>query len=391
MDGSLLADQLFNNDDRTITLRTEVDFAKDEEFMLTFALTDNGTATGLLTYANLTMENPKTLNLRTPIRYTEGTNKTYPITGFETTDNFISKSGYQFFDTLFNIYMDVDMGTVNFSLNEGIDGPVNPSSGYYLYGNWSNGFNTDHSYLLLNAPLEDNFVLDKADFISDGIESKTLTINTSQNLSGEAANLQLYGYLSVEDKRADVNRAHLIYNSNQYYSPSDLFQYELNTSMHDYLHSLTYGNFYTERLGAPLETYTIPEIDIDYAVMGKTIQLEITGTDHDLGRIQLMDYANNITPVYVWNFTFDSKSTSEIVIPQLPSEVAILQDIYANNQFKVGSVELANYEGISDFDEYLQMVVKNQEDHLLKSTGYDVISKSDYPFFNRPIKDYVFQ
>lgn len=390
MDGSLLAVQQFTNNDKSITLRTEVDFAPEEEFMLTFALTDNGIATGLLTYANLTLENPRTLNLKTPLRMTEGISKTYQVTEFDPTDNFISKSGYQFFDSLYSIYMDTSMGTVSFSFNEGIDKSVDPSSGYYLYGTWNNGFNTNYAYLNLTAPLEDTFILNKSDFKTDGVETKSFTISTSQNLSGQPANLHIYGYLNAEDKDPDVNRTHLIFNKNQTYSPDNQFTYELNTNLHDYLHSLTYGNYFTERLGMPLTSYSIPEFDIDYLLDDNKIQLNISGTGHDLGRIQLLDYEST-SPNYVWNISFNSNSTSEIVIPELPNEVAILQDLRLNQQLNVGSVELVDYEGISGFEDYLQTIVTNQEDHLLISTGYDVISKSDNPFFNRPIKDYVFQ
>jgi hypothetical protein len=390
MDGSLLAVQQFTNNDNSITLRTEVDFAPNEEFMLTFALTDNGLATGLLTYANLTLENPRILNLKTPLRMTEGITKTYQVTGFDSTDNFISKSGYQFFDSLYGIYMDTSTGTVSFSLNEGIDNVVDPSSGYYLYGTWNNGFNTDYAYLNLTAPLEDTFVLDKSDFKTDGVEKQSFTISTSQNLAGEPANLHIYGYLNAEDKHPDINRTHLIFNRNQTYSPNNQFIYELNTNLHDYLHSLTYGNYYTERLGVPLTSYSIPEFDVDYILDDNKIQLTLSGTGHDLGRIQLLDYEST-SPVYVWNISFNSNSTTEIVIPELPNEVAIMQDLRLNQRLKVGSVELVDYMGISGFEDYLQTIVTNQEDHLLISTGYDVISKSENPFFNRPIKDYIFQ
>lgn len=391
MDGSLLAAQQFTNTDKSITLRTEVDFDPDEEFMLTFALTDNGISTRLLTYANLTLENPGNLNIKTPLRLTEGITKTYQVTGFDPTDNFITKSGYNSFDTMYNIYLDTSMGTVSFSLNEGIDKPVDPSSGYYLYGTWNNGFNTDYAYLNLTAPLEDTFVLDKSDFKTDGVATQSFTISTSQNLAGQPANLHIYGYLNAQDKAPDVDRAHLIFNKNQTYSPDDQFTYVLNTNLHDYLHSLTYGNYYTERLGVPLTSYILPEYNVDYTLDNNRIQLNILGTGHDLGRIQLMDYDNETTPVYIWNISFNSNSTSEIVIPELPNEVAILQDLRLNRKLEVGSVELVDYMGIFGFEDYLQTIVKNQEDHLLISTGYDVISKSDYPFYNSPIQDYTFQ
>ena len=259
----------------------------------------------------------------------------------------------------------------------------------YLFGQPNIGFN-EYSYMLLNLPLDDNFILDKNEFITDGVDSKYFNVSKSNNMNGDqSASLQLYGYLNDNDKAN--HRYHNMSFTGAYTQSEN--EYNINSIFSDYWYSINNGEYYAERQGLPMDNYVIPELAIDHTLVDKTINVNITGTEHEVGRIQLMNYENQNMTVYVWNFSFDSKTTSSITIPELPKEMApsMLQGYYDNSTFKVGSVEVYNYFGLNDYEDYLNELVKDQKHLFEGSDGFEMISHSDFQYYNSPIRDYVFQ
>ena len=386
MDGSLLASKRFNNSDKTIILKTDKEVAIDEEFMLTFALTDNGTATGLLTYANLTREKLSSINLKTPVRLTEGVENNYSAINFQLTDNITSSGGENPLDSPYRILMNQNSENFSLVINEGIEVPIET---IYLFGQQYSGFDKD-SYLFLDLPLMDNFILDKNDFKFDELEAKSFYVS-NPNISkfNRSSYFNLFGYLNEND--IAINRFHKLSFTSARLDNEN--RYSMNTIFSNYWFNLYNGNYYAERKGLPMQNYDIPELAIDYTLVDKTIDINITGQEHEVGKIQLVNYENQNMTVYVWNFNFDSKTTTRITIPELPNEMAasMLQGYYDNSTFKVGSVEVYNFFGLNNYEDYLNKLVKDQKHEFDGSDGFEMISNSDFEYYNTPIRDNVFQ
>lgn len=385
MDGSLLSSQRFNNSDKTVTLYTEEEIPLDEEFMVTFAVTDNGLATGLSTYANITKEKLSSINLKTSIRLTEGSNTNFGAFGFEPTDNVSSFVGINSFDIPIMLYLNQSREDFNIIIGAGLTEPV---ESVYIFGQPNIGFD-EYAYLLLDLPLENDFVLDKSKFLTEGIQTKFFNISKPENMvEDESSSMVLYGYLNDNDK--EKHRYHSMSFTGAYTQSEN--EYNVNPIFSDYWFSINNGAYYAERKGLPIVNYVIPELAIDYTLTGKKINVNITGAEHEVGKIQLQDYDNENLIGYSWIFNFDSKTTSSIIIPKLPAEMAttMLQGYYDNNTFKVGSVEVYNYFGLNNYKGYLNNLVKNQ-DHLFDgSDGFEMISNSDFQYYNSPIKDNTF-
>ncbi|WP_300021181.1 hypothetical protein [uncultured Maribacter sp.] len=386
MDGSLLVSKQFNNSDKTIILETDKKLSLDEEFMLTFALTDNGMATGLLTYANLTREKLSSINFKTPVRLTEGIENNYSSINFQPTDNITSLGAENSLDSPYSILMDQNRENLSLVINEGFEAPLET---IYLFGQQNTGFDKD-SYLFLNLPLMDNFTLDKDDFKFNELEAKSFFVS-NPNISkfNRSSYFNLFGYLDEKDKA--INRFHKLSFTSA--SIDNENQYSMNTIFSSYWYNLYNGNYYAERKGLPMQNYDIPELAIDYTLVDNNIDINIDGQEHEVGKIQLFNYENQNTIVYVWNFNFDSKTTSTITIPELPNEmgVSMLQGYYDNSTFKVGSVEVYNFFGLNSYDDYLNNLVKDQKQLFDGSDGFEVISNSDFEYYNTPIRDKVFQ
>ncbi|MBD3660827.1 MAG: hypothetical protein HUJ11_01300, partial [Arenibacter algicola] len=240
--------------------------------------------------------------------------------------------------------------------------------------------------------LPDNFILDKANFSTAGLESKSVILNSPQNFDNSRAFMNIYGYWNSND--FEINTFHLIYNKSQTVSTGDQLNYELNTNFYDYRYWITFGNFYAAGIGIPKEVFTIPDNTLDFEYADNTVDLIITGTNHILGRIRLFDLDKVPTNQnYLWDITFNSKTTQRIVIPQLPDEVksSNLLDLYEGNLMKVSSTELVAYKGINDYDEYLQKVIKDHKDPLMATEGQELIYKGNGPFHDGPIRDFFFQ
>lgn len=392
MDGSLIMAKRFNNADDIITLSSAEEFGVDEEFMLTFVLTDNGYATNLFTHANLTRNNIGTINLKKPFRGGEGEVKTYPAVGFADNELITSDNTHEPSRSYYGVSLNAAEETFTVFHRNGIDGDTNNPEIFYMYGYNNSGMFNNYQYLTLYPTLPDNFILDKANFSTAGLESKSVILNSPQNFDNSRAFMNIYGYWNSND--FEINTFHLIYNMSQTVSTGDQLNYALNTNFYDYRYWITFGNFYAAGIGIPKEVFTIPDNTLDFEYADNTVDLIITGTNHILGRIRLFDLDKVPTNQnYLWDITFNSKTTQRIVIPQLPDEVksSNLLDLYEGNLMKVSSTELVAYKGINDYDEYLQKVIKDHKDPLLVTEGQELIYKGNGPFHDGPIRDFFFQ
>jgi len=392
MDGSLLSVKSFTNADDKVTLSTRQEFDHDEEFMLTFVLTDNGKATSLSTHANLTRNNLGTINLTKPFRGMEGETLTFPTRGFNEEEFVFSDNINEPFNSDYRLEMNFNSELFKVVLIEDVDGDSYEPEIFYMFGYNNSGMFNNYQYLMLSPPLADDFVLDKADFVTEGLESHSISFSSILGLTDSQLFMKLYGYYNV--KEFEINNYHLINNIRGSVSNGDQLDYALNTNFYEYRYWLNIDNYYAAGTGIPKENYTIPDNTLDYEFTDNVVNFLIAGTDHIIGRIRLFDLDRvSTTPNYLWDITFNSKTTDKIVIPALPNELenSGLLDLYRDNLIKVSSTELVKYGGVSDYNEYLHKVIKNHEDPLRITDGQELIYKGNSPFHDGPIRDFLFQ
>ncbi|MBC8768250.1 hypothetical protein H4O18_09615 [Arenibacter sp. BSSL-BM3] len=385
MDGTLISAKTFTNDDNVVTLSSLEEFGSDEEFMLTFATTDNGSATGMSTHANLTRNNPGVINLKKPFRGQEGSKKNYPTKGFTSGDRISSWNLNVPYNSDYRIESNIEGNNFTVTIIDDIDGDNHDPEIFYLYnydfGNYQN--------IILYPPLPENFVLDKTSFTSDDVETHSIFFNSSHSPDLDSASLLMYGYWTANDYA--INNFQLIDRRSQYLVPGNPLNYHLNTNFYAFRYSLQYQNYYASGIGIPESSLSVPDNTLDFTFSNNKINFDITGTDHIIGRIRLNDGGNY--PIYVWDVTFNSKTSSSLVLPELPIEMdkSNLLRLYKDNLMQVTSTELVSYRDIEDYDEYLQKVIKNHIDPLKVSGGQELIFKANVPFHDGPIKDFPFR
>lgn len=389
MDGSVVAWEEVNPEDRQITLSVAESFDMSTEFMVSFFLKDNGGMASITTHQNLTRGNPGVLNLSEPVRREgTGTGTQVPIVNFLSNDVLIGESGtsYSFFQSMddspasYTAYLDTAQGFLNFSTAEN---PLNFDSfdQIYLFDLFT------YENVLIPNPPAPGYVLDKANLRSDNLESKQLVVNSPNPLASTNSILRIAGALSQED---DVsNKYHEMFVWNRVGILDSPMDYLLNSTFYSYRHALQFGNYYTERKGSPLATYTIPDVSLDYAISNNQINLSVQGTDHVVGRVECVDFDN---PTYVWNITFSSQEMSTVIVPELPVSISHpVKSVHQSGNIKVEKVELISYGSISSYEQYIEGVVKNQSNIFEATDWYQLVFKSRTGDFNTPSRDFLFQ
>lgn len=384
MDGSLVTQKILTENDRQVVLSSSEEFLNTDEFMLSFYFQDNGGAVGISTHQNLTRVNPGTLNIQAPIRLSVAASYQLPTANFLSNDVVISGGGEDGVSNAFySAYVNTSQG--NFSLSTATleNGSIDYESFYFYNALGGSGY----TYFVADNPFSEGFVLDKSNFTTNGVEIRNFVIDAAQPIQNQPANLTLFGYTSLFGLQNKL--FHQIYHRNFTGNTGIGQDYYLNTGLYDYKHQLLFGNYYTERNGAPETSYTVPNVSLDYTIASNVVSLNIQGDEHIVGRIQCMDFENTN---YDWFVTFNSKTTTNVVMPQLPDVINHpVKTAQENNSLKIESVELLSYESILTYDDYLDQVVKNQK-NVLDATGwYQLIYASRTGAFNRPNREFIFQ
>lgn len=280
----------------------------------------------------------------------------------------------------YNVYLNTSEAHLDVSRYVTSENPQ-PFDSLYLYNGRS------YDYLFIDFPLAEDYVLDKAGFRNENLESHELVVS-SQNLSSNTtSHLSIFGAISQEEALND--RFHGIYHFNKYASLDTPMQYDINNSFYSYRHALYFANYYTERKGPPIDNYQIPDVTLDYTFANNVIDLTVEVTEHVVGKVECMDF-DNLT--YVWNITFKSKDNEKIIIPKLPESISHpSKNAHESNTLKVEKVELLSYQSITTYDDYIQNVFKDQKGILDFTDWYQLIFSSRTGNFNRPIEDAIFQ
>ena len=389
MDGSLLCWKEILREDRQIILNTPEEFDQQTEFMLSFYLQDNGDMVGISTHQNLTRSNPQILNLSEPIRLegSAGIKEQIPTSNFLSNDIFIGQSAnssgkYRSLNNAtayYNTYLNNSESYLSINTAVTINKP-NEFDSYYLYETSS------YKYFFINAPIDQNYVLDKANLSDQNLVSNELVVHSQNTMSNPGLHLSIIGASSKDDDKND--KFHTIFHSNRNAISDKPMQYYLNSSFYSYRHVLWFGDYFTERRGAPESNYQIPNLSLDYTFSNNQLNLSIQGNEHVVGRARCTDF-DNLT--YNWNITFNSNGSNNIIVPELPPSISHpVATAHSNGNIKVETVEIISYDSILTYAEYLQKVVKNQTNILDATNWYQLIYKSNRPEFYSPNKDFAF-
>ena len=104
---------------------------------------------------------------------------------------------------------------------------------------------------------------------------------------------------------------------------------------------------------------------IDYTFLDNQINITNSGIGHTVGKIFIdsdtPEVINGLNISYRWNLVYDSQKQNQVILPEIPEEIQSwgFYTIYENGGFKVRQVEIKGYQGIPDYNGYLDGVIKN--------------------------------
>tara|TARA_R110000868_G_scaffold403147_1_gene680055 strand:- start:863 stop:3064 length:2202 start_codon:yes stop_codon:yes gene_type:complete len=338
-----------------LILNTTTDINSTTEFMVTFAgfLSGYGDFSILSTIQNITRDNLKIINLKTP-------KKEYVVSNLEFhVVNNPTDYGIDGYGSFYSASYFPDSDALHFETREVANSNINHSDKVYLKS--YNYNNYTYSYMLLDFPLAEDMVIDYSQFISDGVENRFYNAPFTTGDNGKSTSLNLFGYLNETDFNNDSS--HLLWNEGRglesNFDSSNGILYSLDTQFSFYRYELQLEDYFTKRIGAPLDYYSYPDWSIDFNQNGNTIEIISTGLEHTNGNI-FLENSEGVDKIYRWNLLFNSQTTSNIILPKLPNELSSwnINDVYNSNTIEIQQVELKRYEGINSYEEYLQNSIK---------------------------------
>lgn len=350
-----------------------------EDFMITFFDLESSGRNRISTIQNLTTASLNSLQIPSPNTSSLDSEKNYTINGFSTND-IIKSHGIDYTGTKTND------NHFNLKLTE-----PNKTNNLYFYTYDKNASATSYKYLSLQRPINNSYSFSKTYFKDQNIVINNFTLQGYFPEVDLNPLLLIIGFNNQNDYTNNIY--HEIFNtalgSNTIGSNTPI-TYPLNTSFEMYRHRLTARKYITERKGTPLANYSAPNWNINYdRPYGSIIKINSTGSEHTVGRLWLknnLSIGNSYD--YSWTLVYDSqKNKNEIVIPTLPDELNEL-DFYTYSKdtyWQTKQVELSKYQGIYNYDEYVQKVIKNNINYHEVSdyveSVYDVTDFQEYPVF----------
>lgn len=369
---------------RKIKIFAPENFDLNTEFMITF-MTYNAAIGGehsfsyATTFQNLTMENPKEINFKVPERMQPTENKYFSTSGFGDSI-FADGNGIDYSTSLYNS----DENWLCQTQQPTTDPDRTTDKLYLSY--ILNQDVADYNYLFIDKPLADDFQLDASSFENDDSATRDIDFSDYQQNPDISAYVSIYGYESENDVQKD--NFHTLWSRG---TGGELLpiSFSFNTSFYQYRHRVKLENFYTSGLGLPLEFYTIPNWTIDPILQANKVTLNSTGEGHSIGRVQLR-YDQDID-TYEWRILFDSQSVNAVVIPQIPDQFQNqpLFTLYDTNTFILNQVEISKFEGITNYENYLAEIVKENRNVETFTDKKETIFHAGFPF-HFEFHDFIF-
>ncbi|MER3318608.1 MAG: Ig-like domain-containing protein [Allomuricauda sp.] len=372
LDGSLLDEAVVSQDEQKIIFRTALDLESEEKTMLTFALNSPSYSNDFARFYSISDIDINVLPIINldykPIL--EHSYKYYQASGFTTDDRHAVRAASTKYQG--NLVWD-DSNKFQFYNMDCSTCPTYEMENYYFIILDSD--TQPYQYTWIPAPIDANTILDKQNFTTAGIEQRFVQAYNLPS-SNYQLHLQILGYLNEEEFTGDYY--HLMdENSISYWEvgPNGI-GYNYNDDFKSYATKIKLRNYQPSTqgyqltsFGSVIESFTVPEWTVDWVQTNREITINKSGSGDILGKIELgIDNHGdeNFVP-YDWNIIFNSAETSSIKIPELP-EIIKLWDFYSDFVEKalfIQQVDIKKYEGISDYNDYLQKVIKdNKSPHL---------------------------
>ncbi|WOD43086.1 Ig-like domain-containing protein [Hwangdonia lutea] len=361
MNGVPIAAKSVGVGDSNIKIHAPSEFDFDKKYMITLLADENTNPNSFNRITNIqgiTRNSLSEINFNLPQRKTVVSNATVSMVGFGT-DETVKGDGL---DYTFNHYVSESSG--NFELTS-LNTTANSSSDYFLYSTNLEGI--PYAYFSFSEPLANNSTINKTDLITDtAISNATFNITNDPGIS--SSQLIINGFRTNEDLQNGIY--HNIYSG----SPQQVFgieyEYYFCSIFDSYSHQLILDDYLTLRKGLPINTYNIPNWSVDYLQNGNEITITKSGTEHVLGRLQLMPTTGED---YIMTVLFDSQNTDVVTLPQIPEE---MKDLYiytvAQNQgFDMNQIHFSSYNSITSYADYLNNIIKGDDNETDVS---DVIS-----------------
>ena len=372
LDGSLLDEAMVSQDEQKIVFRTALDLAPEEKTMLTFALNSPSYGNDFARFysiSDIDINILRIINLDyKPIL--EHSYQYYEASGFTTDDKYALRAASTKYQG--NLVWD-DPNKFQFYNMDCSTCPAYEMENYYFIMRESD--TQPYQYTWVLAPIDDNTILDKQNFTTEGIEQRFVQAYNLPS-SNYQIHLQILGYLNEEEFAGDYY--HLMdENSISYWEvgPNGI-GYNYNDDFKSYATKIKLRNYQPSTqgyqltsFGSVIESFTVPDWTIDWIESDREITINKSGSGDILGKIELgVDNFDdeNFVP-YDWNIIFNSAETSSVKIPELPETIKSW-DFYSDFMEKalfIQQVDIKKYEGISGYNDYLQKVIKdNKSPHL---------------------------
>jgi hypothetical protein len=376
MDGKLLENTTVPilHSTRTITLYAPDNFSVGEEFMLTFMSLNPSQEFSFsyaTTFQNLTIGNPKEINLKLPDRLKVIEDRTFPAFGFDI-ESIASGNGSDYRTNLRLSENEWFLETL-----EPVDSPEKITDKVFLWTYLGGDF-TNYHYAFIDRPVPGGFELNLSDFDSEYSDAGTISFTNYAQIPEIKTELTILGYESESD--FENNAFHTVWalRTGNYTFP---IRYGYYNGFLKYRYRLTMQDFHIEDKGLPLDKYTIPNWNLDPILSNNTVNLNKTGSGHAVGRVILREDAPNY--VYDWRIIFNSEKTNTIIIPELPEvfRSTPLGENLTANTIRIHQTELRRYENILTYENYLNTVLKENIDSGEVSEKKEVIFQSEIPVY----------
>ncbi|TRZ41376.1 Ig-like domain-containing protein [Robertkochia solimangrovi] len=374
MDGSSIMNRTLELGDKTVKIHAPDEFEKDHKYMVTFLSESNNGYTMASNIQYLDRNNFSEMNFRLAPNVTINKSTTFGVEGFSTTApdiEYFSGNGNGYY-----LYHDSNSNPPYGLIHESTLSP-----GYEEYYAYSTNLDiAPYAYKILPSTVDQNYTINKSEFITDGVETKDFTISNDPLLNNRI--LEIHGYTSAANY--EDGRYHQIYFSGLERVFGEKYQYQLNTNFEQYNHFILLGDYYTQREGPPLSNYTMKDWTVSYSENGTDISLNLTGTEHHTGRALIRRFNSGD---YDMTIIFPTQELSELHFPNLPEELSHLplyQD-YIAGATDVEVMTVSSYEILPTYNDYIEQVVSNQkEDKEISGTLEAKLSTPDnyYNFYN---------
>ncbi|MBO0331727.1 Ig-like domain-containing protein [[Muricauda] lutisoli] len=365
MDGQLLDVERIYSDTEMIRLHTNMETTGDFEYMLTFGEYISGSignASEFTTVQNISPAVLPVINLNTYQRFLNSSNSyVIPTENFDFTDELnLVLQGFDYYGG-FNQAESGPTGDVSIVKKQNINNALQSNSLYLaLYNNTLNNY----SYALLDSNIAPDLVITADMFTTQGVETRFYE-PLMNGQAFESSTIDIRGYLNQEDFNNNVH--HQIHNHGYGYIPPNGIPYFISDAFTDYKYTVRINDYFTERTGQPESSFTPVDWTIDYTFLNNQIDINKSGVGHTVGKIfidsETPEVINGMNVSYRWNLVYDSEKMNQVILPQIPEEIQSwgFYTVYQNDGFKVQQVELKGFQGLVDYNGYLDGVIKDNK------------------------------